>query len=64
MLADGRIYVTDEGGVTSVIKAGPEFEVLAENDLDEYTLSSPAVSEGQIFIRTDAALYAIGQRRK
>jgi outer membrane protein assembly factor BamB len=64
VLADGRIYVTDEGGVTSVIKAGPEFEVLAENDLDEYTLSSPAVSEGQIFIRTDAALYAIGQRRK
>jgi outer membrane protein assembly factor BamB len=63
VLADGRIYITDEGGVTSVIKAGPEFEVLAENDLDEYTLSSPAVSDGQIFIRTDAALYAIGQRR-
>jgi outer membrane protein assembly factor BamB len=63
VLADGRLYITDEGGVTSVIKAGPEFEVLAENDLDEYTLSSPAVSDGQIFIRTDAALYAIGQRR-
>ena len=63
VLADGRVYVTDEGGVTSVIKAGPEFEVLAENDLDEYTLSSPAISDGQIFIRTEAALYAIGQRR-
>jgi outer membrane protein assembly factor BamB len=63
VFADGRIYITDEGGVTSVIKAGPEFEVLAENDLDEYTLSSPAVSDGQIFIRTDAFLYAIGQRR-
>jgi outer membrane protein assembly factor BamB len=63
VLADGRVYVTDEGGVTSVIRAGPQFEVLAENDLDEYTLSSPAVSEGQIFIRTEAALYAIGQRR-
>ena len=64
VLADGRIYVTDEGGVTSVIKAGPEFELLAENDFAEYTLSSPAVSEGQLFIRTDAALYAIGQRKK
>ena len=38
-------------------KAGPAFELLAENVIDEYTLSSPAVSEGQIFIRTDAALY-------
>ena len=52
MLADGKIYVTNEDGVTSVVKAGPAFEVLAENDFDDYTLSSPAVSEGQIFIRT------------
>ena len=35
----------------------------AENDIEEYTLSSPALSDGQIFIRTDKALYAIGKRR-
>ena len=64
VLADGKIYVTNEDGVTSVIKAGPQFEVLAENDLGEYTLSSPAVSEGQLFIRTSGHLYAIGQRKK
>ena len=63
VLADGKIYITDEDGVTTVVKAGPTFELLAENDFAEYTLSSPAVSEGQIFIRTDAALYAIGKRR-
>jgi outer membrane protein assembly factor BamB len=63
VLADGRIYITDEDGVTSVVRAGLKFEVLAENDFGEYTLSSPAVSEGQIFIRTDAFLYAIGERR-
>jgi hypothetical protein len=56
--------VTSEDGVTSVIKAGPQFEVLAENDLAEYTLSSPAVSEGQLFLRTSGHLYAIGQRKK
>ena len=60
VLADGKIYVTNEDGLTIVVKAGPKFELLAENDLGEYTLSSPAVSEGQIFIRTDKALYAIG----
>ena len=64
VLADGKIYVTNEDGVTSVIKAGPQFEVLAENDLAEYCLSSPAVSEGQLFIRTSGHLYCIGQRKK
>jgi outer membrane protein assembly factor BamB len=64
VLADGKIYITDEDGVTSVVRAGPAFEILAENDFDEYTLSSPAISEGQIFIRTNAFLYAIGQRRR
>ena len=60
VLADGKIYITNEDGVTSVVKAGPKFEVLAENDFDDYTLSSPAMSEGQIFIRTRKFLYAIG----
>jgi len=62
VLADGKIYITDEDGVTSVVRAGPTFEVLAENDLGDYTLSSPAVSEGQIFVRTASFLYAIGPR--
>ena len=63
VLADGRIYVTNEDGLTTVFKAGPEFELLAENATDEYTLSSVAISDGQIFLRTDSFLYAIGTRR-
>jgi outer membrane protein assembly factor BamB len=62
VLADGKIYATSEDGVTSVVKAGEKFEVLAENDLKEYCLSSPAISDGQIFIRTTGHLYAIGKR--
>ena len=62
VLAEGRIYVTDEDGVTTVFKAGPKFELVGENDLGEYTLSSPAIAGGQIFIRTDNFLYAIGRR--
>jgi len=64
VLADGKIYVTNEEGVTTVFRAGPKFEVLAENVFDEFVLSSPAVSDGQIFIRTSGHLYAIGQRSK
>jgi outer membrane protein assembly factor BamB len=64
VLADGKIYITNEDGMTSVVKAGPTFEILSRNNFDEYTLSSPAVSEGQIFIRTEAFLYCIGQRAR
>jgi outer membrane protein assembly factor BamB len=63
VIADGRVYATNEDGVTSVFGAGPKFELLAENALHDYTLSSPAISEGQIFIRTAQHLFAIGQRR-
>jgi len=63
VIADGRVYVTNEEGLTSVFKAGTAFELLAENALDDYTLSSPAISQGQIFIRTAAHLFAIGKRQ-
>jgi len=62
VLADGKIYVTSEEGTTVVVKAGPQFEVLAENVLNDYCLSSPAISDGQIFIRTASHLYCIGKR--
>ena len=54
VLADGRMYVTNEDGVTIVAKVSPPFELISENDLDKYALSSPAISDGQIFIRTKA----------
>ncbi len=63
VIADGKIYVTNERGLTSVFSAGPEFEILSENPLNDYVLSSPAISDGQIFIRTAQYLYAIGDRR-
>jgi outer membrane protein assembly factor BamB len=62
VLAEGRLYVTSEEGVTSVYSAGPKFEILAENVMDEYTLSSVAVSKSQIFLRTAKHLYAIGKK--
>jgi len=62
VLADGKLYVTNEDGLVTVVKAGPQFEVLAENDMKDYTLSSPAVSDSQLFIRTAGYLYCIGKR--
>jgi outer membrane protein assembly factor BamB len=62
VLADGKIYITSEDGIATVYRAGPKFEILAENKMDDYTLSSIAVKEGQIFLRTAGWLWAIGQR--
>ena len=61
VLADGKLYVVNEDAVTTVLAAGPEFEVLATNVLDGgYTLSSPAISGRQIILRTETHLYCIG----
>ncbi|HLY72942.1 MAG TPA: PQQ-binding-like beta-propeller repeat protein, partial [Planctomycetota bacterium] len=60
--AAGRIYVTDKRGRTVVIKPNPEkLEVLSTNELGEASNCTPAVSDGQIFIRTDKALYCIAE---
>lgn len=62
VLADGKIYFTNERSQTVVLKAGPEFELLATNELDgTYTLSSMAVAGNQLFIRTSDHLYCIGE---
>ncbi len=58
--AAGRLYVTAQNGETVVLAARPEFAVLARNRLNERTLASPAVSDGDIVIRTYQHLWCIG----
>ncbi|MEX2141987.1 MAG: PQQ-binding-like beta-propeller repeat protein [Pirellulales bacterium] len=59
--ADGKIYLLSEQGNATVIEAGPEFKVIATNAIGERCQASPAVSQGQIFIRTDKNLYCVGE---
>lgn len=61
--ADGRIYFLSEKGKTTVIKDSGEFEVIAENELNEKCIASPAVSQKQIFIRSDKNVFCIGKDR-
>jgi outer membrane protein assembly factor BamB len=63
LLADGKLYITNESGVTTVLAAGPQFKVLATNTLEDgYTLASLAVSGSQLFLRSGEHLYCIGKR--
>ncbi len=59
VLADGKVYATNEDGTTTVFEAGDKFKILGTNRLDDYTLASPAVAGNQIFIRTSNYLYCI-----
>jgi outer membrane protein assembly factor BamB len=59
LLIHDRIYFTDEAGMTTVIQAGREFKVLAENDLGERTLASAAVDGNALIMRTADAVYRI-----
>ena len=57
---DGKVYLFSETGETVVLQAGRELHILQRNDLGERVVSSPAVSAGRIFIRTDESLVAVG----
>ncbi len=60
--AAGRIYLADESGKTFVFKAGASFQLLAENDLEERTLATPIAVPGGLVIRTEKAVWKIGNK--
>jgi hypothetical protein len=59
LLVGDRVYFFSEEGKTAVVKAGREFVVIAENQLDDGFMASPAVVENALFLRTKKALYRI-----
>ncbi|MDE0866516.1 MAG: PQQ-binding-like beta-propeller repeat protein [Rubripirellula sp.] len=63
--ADGKIYYVKSDGTTYVINASDEFELLATNQLSdsgETFSGTPAISDGQIVIRSNRSLYCIGAK--
>jgi outer membrane protein assembly factor BamB len=62
LLADGKIYSTSEEGTTTVVKAGPQFEILGVSKLNDHTLASPVAVDNQIFLRTDEYLYCFQKK--
>jgi len=58
--ADGRLYAINERGTVYVFAAADTFELLAQNEMDtRYCLATPAVADGELFIRTESHLYCI-----
>lgn len=64
VLVDGKLFFTSDAGVTFVLRAGPEAELLHTNDVGARTLASPALVDGTWYIRTEDELLAIGAPRQ
>jgi len=60
--AKGRVYLTGQEGTTLVIKSGATYEVLAKNMLDDGFNASPALVDGELYLRGFKYLYSIGAR--
>jgi outer membrane protein assembly factor BamB len=64
LLGDGKIYYVSRTSGTYVVAASPKFGLLAHNTLDNsVSNASPAVSNSQLFLRSDRFLYCIGKER-
>ncbi|WP_303923902.1 PQQ-binding-like beta-propeller repeat protein [Draconibacterium sediminis] len=59
--ADGIVYIADNDGNVYSVKAGPEYELLATNKLEQTVMSTPAITEGYLLIRTAKNLIAISE---
>ncbi len=59
--ADGLVHFLCDRGVTTIVRPGEKLDVVAENKLGEDCYASPAISQGQIFIRGEHNLYCIGK---
>jgi outer membrane protein assembly factor BamB len=62
VLAGGLLFATNEAGKTYVLKAGPKYELVAVNDLEDGGFASPAICGGRVFLRTNSKLYCIGKK--
>jgi outer membrane protein assembly factor BamB len=59
---DGKVYLSSGPGVVTVVKAGPQLEILSTHDFGERIAATPIISDGQILVRTENALYCFGKR--
>ena len=59
--ANGLVYFLNDEGVMHVVRAGPNFDLVARNELGERTYASPGLSGNQIFLRSFRNLYCIGK---
>ena len=57
--ADGKVYFASEEGNIFVLRAGPKYELVAQNEMGESVLATPAISEGTLIYRTQSQVMGL-----
>lgn len=60
--SDGKIYLSNEDGEMLVIAAGQKFAHIATNSMGEMLMATPALSDGVMYVRSSASLFAVGRK--
>lgn len=58
---DGKVYFASETGEVLVLAAGRSYRLIARNDMGARIVASPAIADGQLFLRSDNQLFAVGK---
>jgi outer membrane protein assembly factor BamB len=61
--ADGKLYLSGEDGDVFVVRAGPQFELLARNPMGQPLMATPAIAAGMMLVRGERELFAVGRPR-
>jgi outer membrane protein assembly factor BamB len=61
--ADGKLYLSNEDGEMLVVEAGRTFRHLSTNSMGELLMATPALSDGVMYVRSNAGLFAVGRKR-
>ncbi len=61
MIADGKLYIMDMGGITHIIKTDKVGTIIAEPELGEKGFALPVFADGLLYIRGEKNLYCIGK---
>ena len=62
--AGGNLYFATEDGDIYVVKAGPQYELIAKNPMDEAMLATPAWADDMLIVRGERHLFAIAEKAK
>ncbi len=57
---DGKVYIAGENGTIVVLNDGPEYELLAKNEMGESIVGTPAIGGGRLLVRTRTKLICVG----
>ena len=63
VMAGDHLYVTNEEGHTYVLAPGREYKLLAQNEVGETVMATPAIADGVLYIRARKHLFAVGAKK-